>query len=374
MQVLRGARVARQIVFILLLSLSSLASLQAQRFAVVGDFGSGRSTEGDVAKLINSWQPEFIITMGDNNYERGSAATIDANIGQFYHSYINNYKGSYGAGSSTPRFFPSLGNHDLYTSLGQPYFDYFTLPGNERYYDFVRGNVHFFVLNSDETEPDGNTSESVQARWLRAGLAAATEPWKVVYMHHAPYSSGPHGSTVALQWPYRAWGASVVLAGHDHQYERLQVDSLTYIVNGLGGHSRYSTLAPVPGSRFRYTGNYGAMRVQASPDSLHFAFITRSGQLIEQFTLRQPVSTEILSVLPNPFTTSAKVTVQLPTAGPVVVRVVSASGQEVARLYEGALAAGSHVLRWNRQALPQGVYYVQLLTEGRRYALAVQVQ
>src|SRR5574341_300066 len=41
-------------------------------FAVIGDYGTGDQVEGAVADLVKSWQPEFIITTGDNNYPSGS--------------------------------------------------------------------------------------------------------------------------------------------------------------------------------------------------------------------------------------------------------------------------------------------------------------
>ena len=107
------------------------------RFAVIGDFGLSGTTEEDVANLINSWNVDFIITLGDNNYPDGKASTIDENIGQYYHQYIYPYIGSYGEGSDVNRFFPSLGNHDWHTNPPQPHYDYFELPNNERYYDFV---------------------------------------------------------------------------------------------------------------------------------------------------------------------------------------------------------------------------------------------
>src|SRR5918912_3949050 len=98
--------------------------------------------------------------------------------------YIYPYKGSYGPGATTNKFWPCLGNHDWgeswpSTNQSQPYLSYFTLPNNERYYDYVKGPVHFFVLDSDYNEPDGNTSTSIQAQWLKKKLALATEPWKV---------------------------------------------------------------------------------------------------------------------------------------------------------------------------------------------------
>ena len=189
------------------------------RFAVIGDFGSGDDHESDVAVLVKSWNPEFITTTGDNNYPDGKASTIDANIGQFYHGFIFPYTGSYGAGATANNFWPVLGNHDWNTAGAVPYLNYFVLPNNERYYEFVRGPVHFFMIDSDDHEPDGNTSNSTQATWLKNKLAAANEPWKLVFLHHTPFSS--RTSTTALQWPYRQWGATAVIAGHAHVYERV---------------------------------------------------------------------------------------------------------------------------------------------------------
>ena len=213
--------------------------LPAIRFAVIGDYGSGGQPEADVARLVDSWQVDFIITVGDNNYPDGAADTIDQNVGQFYQAYIFPYLGGYGSGAEQNRFFPTLGNHDWNTDRAQPYLEYFTLPGNERYYDFTWGAVHFFALDSDSREPDGINRSSAQAAWLQAQLAASTSPWNVVYLHHAPYSSGRHGATDWAQWPYKEWGADVVLAGHDHTYERLLVDDLLYFVNGVGGGAIY---------------------------------------------------------------------------------------------------------------------------------------
>lgn len=212
----------------------------ATRFAVIGDYGSAGEAERDVADEVKSWNPDFIITAGDNNYENGSASTVDRNVGQYYHDFIHPYVGGYGAGAEKNRFFPVLGNHDWSTPGARPYLDYFTLPGNERYYDFTWGPVHLFALDSDPSEPDGVTSTSAQASWLRDKLAASTEEWKVVYFHHSPYSSGlEHGSTSYMQWPFKQWGATAVISGHDHDYERVVKDSLPYFVNGAGGKSFY---------------------------------------------------------------------------------------------------------------------------------------
>ncbi|HFB67857.1 MAG TPA: hypothetical protein ENJ66_02750, partial [Calditrichae bacterium] len=83
--------------------------------AVIGDYGSEGQALADVSQLIHSWNPDIIITLGDNNYPDGEASTIDQNIGKYFYDFISPYQGSYGAGADTNRFFPTLGNHDWRT-------------------------------------------------------------------------------------------------------------------------------------------------------------------------------------------------------------------------------------------------------------------
>ncbi len=255
------------------------------RFAVIGDYGSEGPDLQKVAGLIDSHQVDFIITTGDNNYPSGKEKTIDKNIGQYFHSYIYPYQGSYGFGAETNRFFPSLGNHDWMAKDAQPYLDYFTLPGNERYYQFSWGCIDFFVLDSDTEEPDGIGVESIQAQWLQAALAASSAPWQVVYFHHAPFSSGYHGSTQYMQWPFKDWGAEVVFSGHDHHYERLMIDGLLYFIQGLSGGARYAIPDIYPGSEIRFRSKYGALFVEATPDQMSFQFITVDGEVVDTYTL-----------------------------------------------------------------------------------------
>jgi len=262
------------------------ASTEPLRFVFLGDYGTTDTPSFEVASVVRALAPRFIVTLGDNNYPSGSAATIDANIGQHYHEFIHPYTGSYGAGASFNRFWPCLGNHDWEASGARPYLDYFDLPGNERYYDFVRGPVHFFALDSDAHEPDGNTRDSDQAHWLEPRLRAASEPFKMVFLHHAPYdSSSHHGPTGAMQWPFREWGATVVLAGHDHVYERLGIGGLTYLVNGLGGRDTYPFGAPIGGSQVRFNDEHGAILVQADARFAQFWFLTSAGDVMDDFVL-----------------------------------------------------------------------------------------
>lgn len=256
------------------------------RLAVIGDYGNNSQAESDVATLVESWSVDFVVTVGDNNYPDGEASTIDDNVGQYYSAFIYPYNGEHGPGAIENNFFPAPGNHDWRTDSLEPYLDFFTLPGNERYYDLERGPLHLFVLDSDPDEPDGHTSDSFQASWLQNRLSSSTAPWKLVFLHHAPYSSSSnHGSDAEMQWPFAQWGATGVLGGHDHTYERLQVDSIPYFVNGLGGAGIYRMGTPVDGSLVRYNRDHGAMLITAGESCINFSFYSRDNELIDSHTI-----------------------------------------------------------------------------------------
>jgi hypothetical protein len=254
------------------------------RFAVIGDYGDGSANAAAVARLVRGWRPGFLITAGDNNYGIDKAASIDALIGQFYADYMFPYQGIYGLGAASNRFYPALGNHDWDDQGLAAHQDYFTLPGNERYYEVARGPVRLFALSSDPREPDGVTSDSTQGRWAQAALAASASCWNLVYFHHPPFSSGEHGSNNWMQWPFQKWGADLVLAGHDHMYERLSVAGFPYIVNGLGGAPPYNFKTPLAGSLVRYNTTYGALLVEATRTRITYRFITIDGTQADTFT------------------------------------------------------------------------------------------
>jgi hypothetical protein len=249
------------------------------RFAVIGDFGADTPAEAAVATLVKSWKPDFVITTGDNNYLEGPGASLDQSIGKFYAEFIGNYHGKFGPGSAVNRFWPSPGNHDWHTDAGlAPYIDYFTLPGNERYYDVTIGLVHLLALDSDPHEPDGTNATSTQAKFVKEHLASSTACYDLVYFHHPPYSTGKHGSSLEMRWPFKEWGAEAVLSGHDHTYERFDVGGLPYFVIGISGASKYEFASPpLPETRFRYNESYGAMLVTAAPSAITYEFFTTDG-------------------------------------------------------------------------------------------------
>ena len=210
------------------------------RYAVFGDYGdTDLSGEKAVSAMVHAWNVDFILTIGDNAY---APQTFDPAVGQQYHDYIGNYQGAYGSGSTINRFFPTLGNHEYNEGTVPAYLNYFTLPDNERYYDFQIGPVHFFALNSNKQEPDGRSSTSVQGHWMQSLLASSNASFDVAYFHHTPFN--PSGYTATMRWPFEQWGVDAVFAGHQHNYYRENRDDngdgvfLPYTTTGLGGAGR----------------------------------------------------------------------------------------------------------------------------------------
>ncbi|MEZ6058253.1 MAG: metallophosphoesterase [Planctomycetaceae bacterium] len=295
------------------------------RFAVIGDFGldnykpktmakekaelatAGQATNGPLSKrhnpnqaavadLVKSWKPAFVVTTGDNNYPKGEAKTIDDNIGKYYSEFIGNYRGQHGKGSLENRFFPVLGNHDWDAPMVrcQPYVEYFTLPGNERYYEFKQGPCHFFMLDTDGREPDGVRVGSKQHAWFVDAIATSELPFQIVVAHHPPFSSGEHGDIRDADWDFEKHGVDLVINGHDHDYERIERDGLVYIINGAGGANLRRFKTPVSGSVTRHFDKHGAMQIDVSTQgdttTLTSRFIDIDGKEIDQFTIQRTTS------------------------------------------------------------------------------------
>ncbi len=251
----------------------------AERFAIIGDYGKNTKGELDVSNMIKKWDTNSrltgILTVGDNNDDTGSQSTIEKNVGKYYSSFMYPYV-SYskpplynGAIDKINRFYPTPGNHDWGTNNLNAYLNYFKV---KRYYNKVFNNTEIFMLDSDNHEPDGINSTSKQALWLKNSLKASKAKWKLILFHHPPYSSGDHGNNVYMDWPFYDWGASLVISGHDHDYERLFIKDKIYLVNGLGGAEIRNFKKNISGSIKRYNKNYGALLLDLS-DKLKFQFI-----------------------------------------------------------------------------------------------------
>jgi hypothetical protein len=147
-----------------------------------------------------------------------------------------------------------------------------------------------------------------------------------------------------LQWPFQQWGATAVLSGGAHDYERLVEGTLPYFVNGLGG-STITTFGPTaPGSQFQYNADYGAMLVDATATSISFKFYNAGlkdgpSRLIDSYTITLPSPTPVASQLG--VSAQATATAGSPfNAGTASISVVAASGV-TATVQPGAVGLAS---------------------------------
>lgn len=314
--------------FIIFLLLPISISAFSQRIAIIGDYRSAGPGVDSVGQLVRNWSPDAVITTGDN-YDL-TDGTLDDQVGKNYSSFIYPYYGNYVPGGSTNTFFPCLGNHDILSNGLQEYFDYFTLPGNERYYTIQFNNLMFFVINSNPSEADGIADTSAQAIWLQSQLALAGSSWKIVVFHHPPYTSGAHPPDSLMRWPFEDWGADAVICGHNHGYERLSVNGFPYFVNASGGATLYS-FNPVPESQISYSLNWGAMMVQPYEDSLMLDFYNIRDSLVDKYVIYKTVSvTEaVLEAYPDITQNNLNLFLKGINKGEVNIEIYDADGKSV---------------------------------------------
>lgn len=136
----------------------------------------------------------------------------------------------------------AIGNHDGDLWLGQggaKVEDTLRLLGTPaRYYTVRRGPADFFYLDS-RSIVSGGASAVDQLDWLDGALRSSTARWRIVCTHHPAYSSGVHGGSVeirdAVEPILREARVDLVLAGHDHHYERsFPLHGITHVVSGGG--------------------------------------------------------------------------------------------------------------------------------------------
>ncbi len=156
-----------------------------------------------------------------------------------------------------------------------------------RYYTSTHGPADIFYLDSSVPGVFGDEA-SAQLEWLDDALASSTNRWKVVALHHPPYSSGEHGSTPGfdevLQPVLVRHHVDLVLAGHDHHYERTEpIDGITYVVSGGGckttgvGRSDFTAVAE---STLQF------LHVDIDGDRLSGTSIRPDGSVADTFHLR----------------------------------------------------------------------------------------
>ncbi len=212
---------------------------------------------GKTARLIRSRSVAAVLPLGDTQYDSGALA---------------DYRASYDVtwGAFKRRTYPVVGNHEYGTPNAAGFLSYFgaRVPNPRVWYASNIASWRIYVLNSNCNE----VNCAAELTWLKRDLNAHPRRCSLAAMHHPRFSSGEHGNSL---WAARFWPTldshqvDLVLAGHDHDYERfarrhssgaVAANGLQSFVVGTAGKSLYSFRANKQrGSRFRYNRSAGVL-------------------------------------------------------------------------------------------------------------------
>jgi hypothetical protein len=251
----------------------------------VGDIASCSSDGDEATAALLDGLSGTIATLGDHAYRSGTPQ-----------EFADCYDPSWGRHKDRTR--PAPGNHDYETSGAAGYFDYFGAAAGEPgkgYYSYDLGTWHIVVLNSNCSQVGGCGEGTPQEQWLREDLAAHPATCTLAYWHHPLFSSGmEHGGNESMQPVWQALydaGADVVLAGHEHNYERFAPQDATgatdldrgirQFVVGTGGKSLYEFGEALPASEVRNADAMGVLMLRLYATGYEWEFVPIAGALFE---------------------------------------------------------------------------------------------
>lgn len=248
-------------------------------FVGAGDIAvCGSSGDSATAALLDQIQGT-VFTLGDNAYEDGTKQEFESCYDSTWGRHIDRTR-------------PAPGNHEYNTAGAAGYYGYFGERAGDPdkgYYAYDLGAWRIYSLNSNcEFVACGEASG--QVTWLKEDLVANPHGCVLAYWHHARYSSGRHGnddSTDELWNVLYDAGAEIVLAGHDHSYERFApMDAggdlepsrgIVSFVAGTGGRDLYEFHDIRSTSRARHATSWGVLELTLSAGAWSSRFVPVEG-------------------------------------------------------------------------------------------------
>lgn len=217
---------------------------------------------------------DAVLVLGDLQYPRGELE----NFQKFYDPTWGRFKAI---------TWPAVGNHEYGTKGAAGYFDYFGARAGDRaqgYYSFDLGDWHLIALNSN-CGVVGCGVDSPQVRWLRADLKQTDKACVLAYWHHPRFSSGPHGNATAMDAIWQTLAAAkadLVLAGHDHVYERFEPmnaagapdpTGVRAFTVGTGGAPLYPVVRAGENSAAWQTDTFGVLALSLGKGTYAWRFV-----------------------------------------------------------------------------------------------------
>lgn len=260
------------------------------KFAIIGDSGRGSKEQIEVAQRMEEYRQrfdfKFALMVGDNIYE-GPATETDYRL-----KFEEPYKPLLDAGV---KFFAALGNHD---DTNQIFYKPFNM-GGQRYYTFVPPvdpitrwdtRVRFFALDSTYVDRD-------QSRWLAKETGESRAEWKIAFLHHPLYTSGRYGLAArgirfGLESTLVTGGIDIVFSGHEHIYERAEMQQgILYFITGGAGSLREGDAKKSPLIARGYDRDYHFMLAEINDDGFFWQAINRVGVTIDAGSLKNASAT-----------------------------------------------------------------------------------
>jgi hypothetical protein len=255
------------------------------KFAIIGDSGRGWKPQHEVAAQMAAYRRQFafdfVLMVGDNIYE-GPASEEDYRL-----KFEEPYKLLLDAGV---KFYAALGNHD---DTNQVYYKPFNM-GGKRYYTFVPPvdpitrwdtRVRFFAVDSTYLDRQ-------QTQWLAKETSESRAEWKIVFMHHPVYTSGRYtlaarGIRFALESTLVTGGVDVVFSGHEHIYQRAEMQNgILYFITGGAGSLREGDASPSAQIARSYDRDYHFMLAEIGDAGFFFQAINRLGATVDAGSLK----------------------------------------------------------------------------------------
>ena len=245
---------------------------------VVGDWGLDNATVRQVVRRMTRFNGprrlDAVLTTGDNAYCCGNESQS-----RFAWGLLAPFREV-----RTP-VHPALGNHDVVSRGGATFMRVFGM--TRRWYTVEVGPVQVVVLDSTRA------SDAGQLAFLK-GVLAKPRPgaFRVVTFHHPGWSCSAHAPepNVVAKWlPLFGTKVDLVLAGHNHTYERFASPSGTaYVTTGGGGAQLYSSarVACRSSGRVRFLKTvHHAVRLVATRTELRLEAVAVDGTVFDKITL-----------------------------------------------------------------------------------------
>lgn len=220
-----------------------VAGAPALRMAVAGDIGDSgprlNATARAIEQLTGARGWDALLLLGDNVYPNGDPKRLPKTVFEPFAPILD-------AGT---RLLAILGNHDVKQGNGPRQVKALGMAG--RWWSTEMHGVLIVGLDSNRAD------DPAQRSWLERTLRDSTATWKIVALHHPPYSAGYQGSSknvrAAFSPLFERYGVQLVLSGHDHDYQRSKpINGVTYIVSGGAAGTRRTGTASFTADSFSW--------------------------------------------------------------------------------------------------------------------------